>query len=85
MRWENGQVGLTCLKTREASVQECSGVESVQLNTLPQLELAAPKLTMTLTVARTTLPYSAFGFFVLHSWATPTVQLEASQMPFVAV
>ena len=26
MRWENGQVSLTILKTREASVQECNGV-----------------------------------------------------------
>ena len=32
-----------------------------------------------------TLPCFAFGFFVLHSWAIPTVQLEALQMPFVVV
>ena len=29
MRLENGQVSLTSLKTREASVQECNGVEFV--------------------------------------------------------
>ena len=29
MRWENGQVRMTSLKTREASVQECNGVKSV--------------------------------------------------------
>ena len=29
MRWESGQVSLTSLKTRKASVQECNGVESV--------------------------------------------------------
>ena len=37
MRWEKGQVSLTSLKTRKASVQECNGVKSVELNTLPQL------------------------------------------------
>ena len=34
MRWESGQVSLTNLKTREASVQECNGVESVCNQTL---------------------------------------------------
>ena len=29
MRWENGQVSVTSLKTREASVEECNGVKSV--------------------------------------------------------
>ena len=29
MRWDNGQVSLTSLKTREASVQECNRIESV--------------------------------------------------------
>ena len=29
VRWETGQVSLTSLKTREACVQECNGVESV--------------------------------------------------------
>ena len=29
LHWENGQVSLTSLKTREASVQECNGVKSV--------------------------------------------------------
>ena len=29
MRWKNGHVSLVSLKTRNASVQECNGVESV--------------------------------------------------------
>ena len=46
----------------------------------------APKLTVTLTVVRTKLCLTPqFGFFVLHSWATLTVQLEALRMPFVGV
>ena len=33
MRWEDGQVHMTSLETREANVQECNGVKSVQFNT----------------------------------------------------
>ena len=33
MRWEIGQVSLTSLKTRKASVQECNGVEFVYSET----------------------------------------------------
>ena len=29
MRWEDGQVHMTSLETREANVQECNGVKSV--------------------------------------------------------
>ena len=57
LRWENGQVSLASLETREASVQECNGVSS--LCTIEHSPSAwagfAPKLTVTLTVAGTKL------------------------------
>ena len=38
MRWEDGQVHMTSLETRNASVQECNGVKSVCNSTASKRE-----------------------------------------------
>ena len=79
MRWENGQVSLTSLKTRKASAQECNGVESVHNKTLLSAWAGfAPKLTVTLTVARTKLCTWILRPAIMGYL---TAQFEALQMP----
>ena len=84
MRWENGQVNLTSLKTR----QVCKSATVSSLCTIETLSLSLGWLCAqadcdTHRCKNKTLPYSAF--WVLRPTLITTVQLEALQMPFIAV
>ena len=75
-------MSLTSLKTREASVQ--ATVSSLRAITHSPSAWAgfAPKLTVTLTAAKTNLCVQIFRPALMGD---PTAQLETLQMPFIAV
>ena len=76
MRWENGHISLTSLKTKKHVCRSA-------IKHSPSAWAGfAPKLTVTLAVAKTKLCIQIFRPALMGD---PTARLEALQMPFIVV